>query len=64
MAQKAYGFQDRKYEKAFQIIQKIKNQLTVFKQPLRDENLNHAIAVFAKLIYRTWTTCRDRGKTK
>ena len=32
---------------------KIKNPLAVLKQPLRDENLNHVLAVFVKLIYRT-----------
>ena len=32
---------------------KIKNWLIVLKLPLRDGNLNHAYAVFVKLIYRT-----------
>ena len=32
---------------------KIKNRLIVLKQPFRDGNLNHVLAVFAKLIYRT-----------
>ena len=42
----------------------IKYRLIVLKQPLRNGNLNHALAVFVKLIYKTWSTCRDGGKTK
>ena len=64
MAWKACGFQDQKYGKAFEMIKKIKNQMKVLKQPLKDGNLNHVLAVFVKLIYRTQTTYRDSGKTK
>ena len=42
----------------------MKNRLIVLKLPLRDGNLNHAHAVFVKLIYRTYATFRDRGKTR
>ena len=38
--------------------------MIVFKQSLIDGNLNHVLAVFVKLVYRTLTTCRDSGKIK
>ena len=38
--------------------------MIVFKQSVIDGNLNHVLAVFVKLVYRTLTTCRDSGKIK
>ena len=38
--------------------------MIVFKQSLIDGKLNHVLAVFVKLVYRTLTTCRDSGKIK
>ena len=54
MALKAYRFYDGKYGKVFQMISKIKNPMIVSKQPLRDGSMNHVLAVFVKLIYRTY----------
>ena len=47
----------------FQMIWKIKNRFIVVKQPLRDGNLSHILAIFSELIYRTYSICRGRGKT-
>ena len=46
------------------MIWKIKNQVIVLKRLLRDGNLSHVLAVFSKLIYRAYSTCRGRSKTK